>query len=307
MSFADASLVVVAVLFGIYGVFCAVECGIALTMLSPNLSGPKNNRRNLPFTPLWEVTNVFLVFGFTGLTVLFNNSLNLLSHAVLSTLTVGFIALLARACLGLYIFYQSKSRISAFVKALFLLSNLAIPLSFAGAGAYLLTGQTFWQSGTGWLLMLASFLGLLSIGLAFNSSHHGLTRSLFAGWLLVLCFAVPRQLASAGSDLHTLSPLAVLALAGGLLLLAATISDVRKSKSWVRYYAAVIGFFAPLCLILSIHPYLIAGQLSLNDAFGAQAYAAVVLVGLIATLPLTVVGFYVFAKLLKMPVLDKPL
>jgi len=87
--------------------------------------------------------------------------------------------------------------------------------------------------------------------------------------------------------------------------LATAINDARKTRSWVRYYAVAISFFAPLSLILSIHPYLVAGKLSLDDAFGAQAYALVVLTGLVAALPLVGVGFYVFAKLLKMPALDK--
>lgn len=307
MSFADASLIILSILFGVYGVFCAVECGIALTMFRPGLGGPAKNRKKLAFTPLWEITNVFLAFGFIGFAVLFSNGLKEVSSAILSTLSVGFVALLARACLALYIFYQQKKEISNWVKALFLLSNFAIPLSFAGAGAYLLTGQTFWQSGTGWLLMLAAFLGLLSVGLAFNSTRRGLVSNLFAMWLLVLCFAVPRQLANVGGDLRAPAPLAVFVLIGGLLLLATAISDMRKAKSWVRYYAAVIGFLAPLCLIFSIHPYLVAGKLSLNDAFGAQAYAPVVLTGLFAALPLIAIGFYVFGKLLKMPVLDKPL
>lgn len=301
MDLADASLAILAILFGIYGVFCAIECGIALTMLWPNLSGAPKLRKKLQFTPLWEITNVFLIFGFIGLSVLFSNGLKEISGAVLSTLVAGIIALLARACLALYIFYQSKQRVSQLIKALFLLCNFAIPLSFAGAGVYLLTGQTFWQSGAGWLLMLASFLGLLSVGLAFNSIRRNLVTVLFGVWLLILCVGVPRQLSVAGSDLNSPSPLVVFALAGGLLLLVTALSDLLKAKSRVRYYAAIIGFFAPLCLILSIHPYLIAGRLRLDEAFGAQSYAGIVIAGLLIVLPLTAIGFYVFVRLLKMP------
>src|SRR5689334_18260942 len=103
------ALVITLALFGIYLWLSSIACAAALARLFPTIAGA-DNRSRLFFTPLWEVTNVFLVFGFTAFSVFFNNALVPINSAVLPILSVGMVALLLRASLVLYMFYYRPEK-----------------------------------------------------------------------------------------------------------------------------------------------------------------------------------------------------
>src|SRR5579862_4272239 len=134
MNTINAAALIIASLFAVYGLACSAECGIVLKMLA------KDKASRLMFTPLWEVTNVLLVFGFTALAILFNGALVQLSHSLIATLSVALFAMLVRACLVLIIFYiKDDDSLGHFWVWLLAITTFLVPLSFAAPGIYLLT------------------------------------------------------------------------------------------------------------------------------------------------------------------------
>lgn len=304
MNLVDACLLATAIFFALYGVACSVETGVALSFL---LGNQAKSRRY--FTPLWEVTNVFLVFGITALVMLFNNALSLLSSALLSTILVGLVTLIIRACIVLAIFYWRPESVTRGLAWSFLAACYAIPLSFAAAGAYLFTGQLFWHSFTGWLVMTAAFLGITSLGLlTMNNDRRPSSLAsnelVFASWMLVLGSALPVSAKIALPQLQKtpMLLLSFLSIVGLVMALVGLTSQSSKLKLW--RLGAVIAFVAPILLAWASRPYLVAGKITLADGFGAAAYAKAFLVGTAIILPLVLLGFWLFWRLLRSPDLD---
>lgn len=298
MNLADICLLVAAVFFAIYGVACAVECGIAVNLLTDK----KMPSRRF-FTPLWEVTNVFLVFGFTAIAMLFNNALQTLSQALLSTLLVGLAALIIRACTVLTIFYWRSNELPRWLAWMFGVCCFAIPLSFTAAGAYLLTGQLFWHSFTGWVVMASAILGLVAIGLlTMNPRRKSMwipNELVFAVWMIVLGSVLPLSAKLSLPHIQK-TPMLVLSLVCifGLAMALKSISN-PGFKLW--RYGVVVGLASPLLLAVSNRPFLVGGRIKLEQAFSAASYASAFIVGTIIILPLLILGFYLFWRLLKSP------
>jgi len=300
MNLVDASILAAAIFFAIYGLACSVECGIALSFLTG-----QQKQTSKYFTPLWEVTNVFLVFGFTTVAMLFNNALPALSHALLSTLAVGLFALLIRACVVLVLFYWRPDHFPKWGAWLFALTCFTIPLSFTAAGIYLITGQLFWQTLVGWMLMLSALLGIVAIGwLTINDRSD--TRKLlsnellFAAWLLFLGSFLPLSILYSGSHLQKW-PVAAIDLLSIFGLLVAYLATTGRTKFKLKYYAGLMGLATPLLLALANRPYLVHGKIKLADAFGAASYAGAFLLGSAIIFPLVLLGFWLFIKLIKQP------
>ncbi len=296
MTIVDFSVVLIGALFGIYAVCASVECGIVLKMLTPGHASRKL------FTPLWEVTNVFLVFGFTAMAMLFNGAINSISHALTTTLAVALVSLLVRACVALAIFYiWPEDELPSWLTWLLAATTFLVPLSFAAAGIYLLSGQLFWSSWLGWVLELSTLLGLAATGLLFVNRRSGDKPRAFgeavAGlWLLSLGCVLPLV------SLHTNDrlqhwPLLALVISSGITLAAllARYVELRRLKLW--FFAALLVFLTPILLGLANRPDLIAGKLSLASAYGAQAYGSAIVIGLVVMLPLIVLGGWLFWKL----------
>lgn len=300
MNILDFSVILVAALFGIYGLGSAVECGLVLKMM-----GGDESSRKL-FTPLWGVTNVSLVFGFTALAMLFNGGLTQLSHALTATLSVALISLLLRSCIVLAIFYiKHNDNLPPWLTWLLAITTFLIPLSFAASGVYLLTGQLFWHSLIGWLMTLSALTGLVSFGLLFVSRKQGTGRRnfgelVYAVWLLVLgCFLPLAVVHSSGA----LEPGPFVLIAGsavvGLAFLVIRFTGWLRAPLWP--IAGLILLATPLALAWANRPYLISGKLTLQAAYGAQAYGSAIVAGLIIMLPLICVGGYLFWKLYSKP------
>lgn len=298
MSLAEISALVAAIFFAVYGVACAIECGVAI-----NLIADKKQRGRRYFTPLWEVTNVFLVFGFTAVAMLFNNALQTLSDILFTTIVIGLAALITRACIVLTIFYLRPDKPTRWLVWAFAVSCFTIPLSFAAAGAYLLTGKLFWGSFTGWTLMVSAFLGLMSIGMSVvkteRESNFPLPELVFTGWMIMLGSVLPLAAKVSFPGLQKL-PLALLSLIciGGLGYALTAINNPKR-KLW--HYAVAVGFSAPLLLAWASRPFLIYGKTTLESAFSAASYAGAFLGGTAIILPLVLLGLWLFYKLLREP------
>ncbi len=300
MNLVNGSLLVAAIFFALYGLACSVECGVALSFLAGH-----QKRTRKYFTPLWEVTNVFLVFGFTSVAMLFNNALPVLSHALLSTLVIGLLALLLRACIALVLFYWRPDDVPKWGAWLFALTCFAIPLSFTAAGVYLLTGQMFWQTLVGVMLMASALLGIVAIGslaLGRSSDPKKLISDevLLAAWLLFLGSLLPLSVVYSGAHLQHW-PIAAIDLLSILGLLLAYVVTSGKTNFKLKYYAGFVGLVTPLLLAWANRPYLVNGKIKLDDAFGASSYAGAFLLGSAIIFPLVALGLWLFIKLVRSP------
>lgn len=309
MSISDLSLFIVIGLFSIYALFCAIECGISLVRLFPKLSTAPNDQIG-KFLPLWEITNVFLVFSFTGFTNLFNNAIVDVSKAILPLLIVGLVSLLARPSLVLYLFYRKSPTGLTLPNILFSLACFAIPLSFVASGIYLLSGTYFWQTMPGWIIMLAGAVGLAATGLAYiisadkqtvDSKPFWIQFGLTLIWLILLGAALPLALTHPSFS-HMLQPrfntfLGLIDLC--LLAFAVIVSLKTTTKVWP--IAAAFALLAPILLAWANMPYLLFPSYTVSQAFGASIYANWVLIGLASSVPLTALGLWLFVMLLKKP------
>lgn len=296
MSFVDVALIFISLMFGLYAVASSIELGIVLALLK----NPKSSVAKL-FTPLWEVTNVFLVFGFTATAIVFSSALPKLSHKLLSTLVIAIVALVVRALVVLKIFYlnsQSKKN-----RQLFALCNLAIPISFAAAGIYMFTGQYFWQSFNGLALLFSAIFGMLSIGmLAVERAEPQeklvsveLTMSV---WLLGLGSIVP--FASMLSHIHyQKAPLITLSFLTILGFFAALLKLTTKPNLALWKIAGTIGLVSPILLALANRPYFIAKDTLLSSAYSGGAYVGFFVIGALVTTPLLLIGFRLFWQLMR--------
>lgn len=298
MTIVDATLLVAAVFFSLYGLACSVECGVAINMLL----GYKQKSRRF-FTPLWEVTNVFLLLGFTAVAIFFNNALQNLGAALLSTLVFALFALLIRITILLVLFYFRPGHLPKSGVWLFVITSFVVPLSLSAGGIYLLMGEPFWSSIVGWVLMICVILGIVAIGKLFLDGQSDTKKKwsglvLYSAWLMVLGSFLPLAIIYSGIGFQkwAVAALDLLSIVG---LLIAYLVIVGKTKFRLKYYAGFVGLAAPLLMALANRPFLFRDKITLADAYDAASYAGAFLVGSAIILPIVVLGFWPFIKLVR--------
>jgi cytochrome bd-type quinol oxidase subunit 2 len=281
-----------------------MESGIALSMLFPRLSNKPQSNKNI-YTPIWEITNVFLVFAVILISIIFNNGLSSASKIALVPLFFAGGALLLRAITGLYIFY-STNRIGFLSKILLIISSYLAPLSVAVIGIDFYLGRSVWSTTPGLILLSASFIGINVIGLAFvnrhklpiSSSVKYLLYLLFGLWSVDLGFMLPHSLMSYDSGLLRAS-LTILIASIAVSAVGFFLYSAAKNKVYELYqYAILIGFITPVLLGLDERPYFINHLITIKEAYGASAYQSSLLIGSLIGLPIVLIGLGLLAKLL---------
>lgn len=285
MSVADGYILVISTYFGLYAVACSVKCASSLELLGH--SGPVK----AIFSPLWEASNVFLVLGLIAMAVAFQKAWQPLGHALLGTLAGAFIALLASIGLGLAL--SRSDGASQALKRLFVLFSFAAPLSFAAAGIYLVTGRYFWQSPAGWMLIIATTLGLPTVGWMLLSrvrktAGPPLLEQAYLLWLVMLGSALPFAIKHSSSLLQT-APLQLITLASLLSICLVFLKYAYGlRRTWLL--GPLLFLAVPILLAWANRPYIISGQLALSQAYQAHTYINLFLVFAGLTLLLTGVG-----------------
>ena len=287
-----------------YVVLASIEAGIAVTMLFPKLSNNPSASKSM-YTPVWEITNVFLVFATIILTVIFNNVLHYFSQIAFVPLFFAGGGLLLRAIIGMYIFY-SHNKAGLWAKVLLVISSYLVPLSIAVIGIDFFTGKSVWSTSSGLILLLAAILGIKVIGLAFSNRHKlaikpglkYLLYLLFGLWAIDLGFMLPYSLVSFDNTLLR-TGLTILIVVIAISTTSFFLYSAAKNKIHELYqYVILIGFMTPILLGLDLMPYLINNTITIKQAYGAAAYQSSMLVGVIICLPIMAVGFYILAKLM---------
>jgi len=292
------------IMASLYGVLASIEAGIALTMLFPKLSNSPLFNKDI-YTPIWEITNVFLVLAVIILTVIFNNSLSHFSKIAFVPLFFAGIGLLIRAITGMYIFY-SNNKVNLLSKLLLIAASYLAPVSVAVIGVDFFTGKSVWSTNLGLALLLSALLGITVIGLTFANRHKSaisqhsryLLYILFAFWAIDLGFMLPHFLMSFDSNLLK-TPLTILIAVIAVSTVSFFMYSAVKNKVHELYqYAILIGFITPILLGLDSKPYLIYNNITIKQAYGAAAYQSTILIGGIICFPIIAIGFYLLTKLL---------
>jgi len=292
------------IIVSVYAVLASIEAGIALTMVLPKLTNNSAVGSRI-YTPIWEITNVFLVIASTIMSVIFNNVLPHLAHIAFVPLFFAGASLLTRAISGLYIFY-SQNKVGILPKLLLIISSYLAPLSIAVIGIDFFTGKSVWSSRPGLVLISSAMLGISVIGLAFANRHKAaITQqmrytlyALFALWAIDLGFMLPHTLMKFDNTLLR-TPLTILIAVIAISTISFFLYSAVKNKLYELYqYAILIGLITPILLGIDLRPYLINRVITIDHAYGAAAYQSSILVGAIISLPILGVGFYLLFKLL---------
>jgi cytochrome d ubiquinol oxidase subunit II len=283
-----------------------MESGIILSMIFPSLTNLKNKKVNL-YTPIWELTNVFFIFGITAFFVLFNNAIVQVSKFALVPLAIGGFGLLLRAIFGIYVFY-SRNQIKAWTKICLLIASYITPLSLSFVGAYLFTDKNTWDSSTGIYIVISTFIGISLIGLSFANRFKQkivdrtkyLLYLLFMVWAIIIGYLIPRSLSSFPEPMLR-APLTALALSFAVCTVIYFLYCAVKDKAHELYqFCLLLGFITPIFFSLDLRPYIIYGSLTIDQGYGAQAYQSSIIIGTIITLPLLILGFILLYKILRL-------
>ena len=303
MDEATIALIIVATIFGIYSVFASIECGLSILRFWPKLAVNPTKSLGL-FVSIWEVTNVFLVMGFTAFAILFNTVSVGILPTIAPAIALGASFLLIRGLLVLLLFYR-KSKVGASIgNLLFAATSFGVPLSFASVGIFMLTGHQFWQSFTSVSLLLIAALGLAAMGLAFVRWHEAANKPLvavsylIAAFWLTLLMVLPTiskidqpHLDFAASAL--LLPL--LAISGGLAIIT-TKPRHRAKLLWI--ITLCVGAITPLVLATANMPFVAYPKFTLATSFTAHGAVGTLMIGSLITLPVFAIGFWMLYKLL---------
>jgi cytochrome d ubiquinol oxidase subunit II len=128
----------------IYAVLFMIECGAPIFICWPQLLGRDDHDGaamvRAYMNPVWETTNVFLVFTLISLIAFFPAAVPVWGRALIIPFLISLIVMAARIVGMLYVFYrEGKSRA---MKALLLVANLLSPaVLFGGTVPYFLTGS----------------------------------------------------------------------------------------------------------------------------------------------------------------------
>ncbi len=300
----NIALFLVMLLFGCYASLSAFELSIALLKLLPGNAKLADKNKQY-FTPIWEITNVFLVFGFTSFVVFFNRAVVPISELVLTVLGVGLTALLIRAAVVLYGYYYKNSQGITTANILFVLSSITVPLSFTAAGITLLTGKQFYCNNMGWSLILTSVAGLLTLATSFALYIHRKDQHIFlyqicmfVALMYSILAAVTIQISTHSVDDRLIS-WPFLFWSGLVILSFITIAltVLYKKLQMLWMYFALLTLVTPVLLAFSNVPYLAFPNLQIQPSYGAEAYGAAAIIGLAAIFPIIALGFFLFTRL----------
>ncbi len=297
----------------IYAVLLSIECGTAIFVNVPALLGDEELIRAY-INPVWETTNVFLVFAFVSVIAFFPGALPVWGHS----LVVPFFFFLA--CMGLrvigmlYVFYKGgKSRA---MKLLFLVAALAAPAVLAGGVLpYLLTGNMpygpmEWILAADCAVLAVFFLLFISSSFfAYLADRKGLRAAThlrssavvsFLFFVAALAFSFP----IVGSAVPHLiqSMLAYLPAFCAVIILEFIImvlAEGRKGDA-ARFWSGIVFFgFIFFGVAFSELPYLIYPSITIYNTFAdpgaATAMLGVFVVGALITLPALALLYYLFA------------
>ncbi|MDR3581770.1 MAG: cytochrome d ubiquinol oxidase subunit II [Candidatus Pacebacteria bacterium] len=303
----------------LYAVLLMIECGATVFVAVPELLGAGGGGEKMAavyIAPLWETTNVFLVFAFVSLMAFFPGAVSIWGRALAVPFFVFLAVMGVRAIAMLLVFYRKGA--GRFAKALLVCAALASPAVFAaGIVPYFLTAGAPYGGGpllafclggfalAATFLVSFSFFGYLAARRAVRTTHSMDFLTTFFALVFILVVIL----------LFLMMPVLVPHIAGGaafhasssffaglsVLELVLLVPSRRDRKDKGRRFALSVALFAAAFFGIAFAqlPYLVYPAVTVMGAFTDPATAhAMFLVfgaGALVTLPSLGILYYLFA------------
>lgn len=283
------ALVTLAGIFAIYAWTSILEFGVALLRLIPKWDA---GRMGLKLTqPFWESANIILLLGCIAVANIFDTRISEVAGELVPTLLIGFAAVIARALLLIYL--ARKDQPSPIYDALFATASFMVPASMSAVGIYLVTGQAFWVTTTGWIFMLMSLALIKVTALAFVYWHAKDTADHRLQWatrmsvgVFAIIAAVAAQLVVREDAPHLVSlPFGILAiLVASTILWQGALLTTKRADHGIWWYLSLIVVAMPICLALANAPWLGYAHFTVPQIYDADGYVALLYSGIFSIL-----------------------
>lgn len=290
----------------LYGAFSSIEFGSALLLVSPwPVVDVTVVRRYL--NPIWEATNVFLIFALVGTVMFFPAAIPAASVAVFPTMMTAliFFALRAMGILGL-MYYGS---VSEWFKYIFAIGSAGAPLLLSNVYVFILSGiavvlPTTALASVMWFVVLVT---LIFISISFfiyfapKSPYHGDLRRVhvFSGAAYLLSSLLLSDL------IPGISTLGVWVL--NVLVFVLVVASLSLAEYERRLMSFVSAMLADIVLIAGLsalrYPYIAFPMVSASSVFTSplmfEYMLLVVPFGLLITVPALIWFYSMYARAIR--------
>jgi hypothetical protein len=258
-----APIIIICILFGLYGWTAAVECGVSFLRLLPRSTFTKQGLRL--FRPMWRLTSLYLLLSCAVFGALFYRTSSQVLRSLGFSLLVGFLALLLRAGFILFLFHTKARTGLTWQNLVLSVLSFIVPASFGVAGIMALTGRAFWGTATGWLMLICLLWGLIAMALSFvyfvvgRTPHdrlHQVSRWLNVGFGVAVTIGLQRMVWRQFVHLHATSFVLFVAAAGFIVLLQAGLWFAARER-YMWWYLSLFSVTTPLLFELANRPFLL--------------------------------------------------
>lgn len=283
------SVITLALIFGVYAWLAVLEFGVALLRLLPKWDS--SNMATKLTQPFWEVSITVLILGCFGVSSIFDTRISEVASELVPTLLIGLVAIIVRAMLLFYVSYRARR--SVIMDALFATASFMVPASMAAAGIYLITGQAFWVTMSGWVFMLMSLALVKATALAFVYWHAKDTADHRLQWatrmsigVFAVLAAVAAQLVVRADSPHLISlPFGLLVvLAASTILWQGALMTTKRADHGIWWCLSLIIVTMPVLLALANAPWLGYAHFKVSQIYDADGFTAVVYAGIFSLL-----------------------
>ena len=289
------SFLIPALFLYIYIILSSIEFGSAIVQLFPNIAGGKINLKKY-IQPVWEVTNVFLVFTIISLFTFFPGATYYFGTNLLVPVFIGLIFLGLRALCMMLIFYGNIQNI--FVNILFLITSFLAPITLSNAYIYILTGRPslFFTS----LLSISLDLIIIFSIILISGSFFRFTRLMriapigFLFSTILFVFLLTKQIPDL--FLHAKTVIAWISIWIISYLLFLALQNYRA-----RFIAACISIGTLYGSVAALHlPYVIYPNITIYNSFmDPSLYLPMTIslvIGMILVIPALLLLYFLFRK-----------
>ena len=307
MSEVVVAAILPAISLAAYLIFAPIEFGASFLRLFPNILNKPSHLHDA-LSPIWKVSNVFLIFTLTGMAFFFAKATPIVYNFLLIPFICAMLAFLARTTLYVYMFMSRDDTQNKLFDTIFALTNFAVPLFFGTVLAYFLSGKMEWFSLTAivmYLLVLSStILGVSTFYLRYQSERdnrklQAIADSAFLGYVTTIGILLPW---TAKFEMqHIYNSRAIIALFVIIILFAAAWFILRakelQKNMWLTVNITVIAVF--IVILCAQWPWLVYSSIGFSQAFSGGAYVWHIVTGLGVSLLLIAPGFVLLYKLMK--------
>lgn len=307
-------LIVIVILFSLYGLTCALECAFSLVLFSSRLTIESKYKKVVKDYWLDAFNFLILLILFIFALLMHHTYLNFPSQLHPYILLIG-IGIVAKVICRFILYSNSNNQDNKMVKYLYLLSAFITPLALSSLGIYLITGKQFWTTLVGWSLILSAFFGLLVIGLSGINKTKELSKNIklkqfleiiFGVWIVLLGFVFPLSLQHFNGSIIGIS-LSIMEIIIVVSALGYAYANLKQKKpNELYHYSFMIGFMVPLLLAWNNRPFLIIGKIPIYQAFRSASYLSsfktIEIVVVFTCLIAIIIGTYTLASYLNISV-----